>query len=130
MEDKTKGTALDVGSLVALVEKLTKRLDNTEKALEDAKSFKVAKDIRSRLKGMRAGESRGFGISKDSNNPKGIVKFVEDDTVRLKEDCPRGEQFRKALMLDGQLKAEEPLPVGIVLKYMYTNRKGERKYKV
>ena len=129
----------DAANLAALVERLTKRLDESDKhnevleqKLERTNTMKMAGSGREKLRAMIAGEERGYKRTADNRDPTAQTRpgFKDDDIVRLKEDTDRAKRIRSYLEKAGELEAGKKLPPGIVTGYMYTNRKGQRKYKV
>ena len=131
--------ASEAVNLAALVERLTKRLDESDKLnealnqkLERMNTMKMAGTGREKLRAMVAGENRSFKHSADYRDPTALTRpgFKDDDIVRLKEDSERALRIRTYLEKAGELEVGKKLPPGIITGYMYTTRKGLRKYKV
>lgn len=132
-------TASDAASLAALIKRLEERLDAAEKTnsaiverLEKTNTMRLAGSGRDRLKAMTDGEQRSVRDTKDLRDPTATTRmgFKDDDIVRLAATSERATRIRLYLEKSGELEAGKPLPLGIVTGYMYTNRRGERKYKV
>ena len=140
MEGKAeKRESADVASLADLIAKLEKRLEESETKsvelahkLESVNTMRMAKSPRDKLKAMTAGEERSYGRTRDSRDPTAQERpgFAEDDIVRLRAGTEKATTTRAYLEKARQIAEGAPLPLGIVLRYMYTTKQGKRKYKV
>lgn len=125
-------------TLTAFMDKVSAALESQNQKIADLQKparlptvGAPSENLQRFLAGMKLGEMRG-GIAgvQDANPNATRTGFQARDIVALKSDSAKDKAFRAgAARQNVQLAPDSPI-YGQVLQYLYTSKKGPRKYKV
>ena len=124
-----------ISKIESTMTNLAQVLERIETRQSDKNIMPIAKSAEARVEAMRRAGIDKVGQAtrtKDLLHPKAEESgFRQNDIVRLADDCSKAEFYRSNTDGFPANEDEEWEPaLGVVMNYMYTKRKGQRKYKV